>query len=93
VSKKEIRKLSNNKWINYLFIKYKYVENELGYKEYKKPRLWCVIFCWLVLIAVSPILTIIALISEIRDWFCYPMGQYGYEKYRVIKKENNNEEY
>ena len=91
MNKKEIRKLAGHKWWEHLLTKYRYVETEKAYKEYEKPRLWVVALIWLIMIALSPILIIIGIISEAKDWLCYPMGQYGCEKFTMINKENNNE--
>ena len=51
MNKKEIRKLAGHKWWEHLFKKYKYVETEKGYKEYKQRRMWLVLldgFCLIV---------------------------------------------
>lgn len=71
--------------------KYKYVEKEKCYKEYEKLRLWVVIVAWVSLIALSPIMTLIALISEGKQWFIYPMGD-GREEYTYIMKDKEETE-
>lgn len=86
MNKKEIRKLFKHKWWEHLFCKYKYVEDGNYYREYEKFRLWFAIIIWIVLIAVSPILTLIALLAESEDWFSYPTGKNGRESYVYIKK-------
>ena len=91
MNKKEIRKLANHKWWEHLFKKYKYVETEKGYKEYKQRRMWLVLLDGFCLIIFSPIFAIGIVISDFKNNTRFPDGWDGYECYTPIKKEINNE--
>lgn len=88
MKKKEIKKLFKHIWIDHLIMKYKYVECENEYREYKKFRIWFVIFGWLLLIATSPIWILILLWKEKDEWIFYPDGRFGREEYVLIRKDN-----
>ena len=87
MKKRKIRKAFRHKWIEHVVYKYKYVETENSYREYEAFRVWFVIFAWVLTIIASPILTLIALVSEAKSWFCFPTGKDGHEKFTVMSKE------
>lgn len=84
---KKIRKLFKHKWYIHIFYKFKYIETKGSYREYEKFRTWFVLFLWFCIIACSPFVAIFKIVSEAKEWFCYPDGSNGREEYTLISKE------
>lgn len=83
-----MKKKFKHKWWHHLFLKYKVVETENSYHEYKRFRNWFIVLLYLLSIIFSPIIVAVVFFKEIKDAFFFPDGKNGRsEEYTIYKKE------